>query len=827
MKVLKNNLMKITKMFLVALMIFSQTSGTIRVLAEELALTSEETKATNYEIDADLNDYTLTFKAINSEENASSYVDDQDYNVKVTSTFTYMDDTTKEEVYDKTSDDVVGEIIQGSQLKLDNTYELGKIEESYNGTYTVKIEIYEMKDGKVVEGSSPLFTKEFEVKTINSFEYGLKIDENPTNLEKVGDDISENGNITATYKVSNLEENTSLSLKLNTGNLNPSKKYILDYENILEENKTAKSVSELSLFTIELLKDKSFKDELHGNYEYTGEITLTEEDNPSNVITYSYNIIIENGNSSDNDNALSENNLGIDFYEKFAIFDGKLTEEELQSLPKVEDLLKELQAKGYNVVVKNGEEEVETGNLTTGMVIEISSESKVLDYNVVILPDTNSDALLDIKDIEAIIDRLIDFNSNELAFEEVYELMLGDIIPKEDLYRNLVMYLYKSINEEEWIDPEDYQTEITDEIQTSLENTDSLIRTGDFFDVTLNLNGLDEDYLNMIEGLIKYDKEFLKLVTVTSNYDWVGNTNLNTLGSNKLMYIGENADKDGVLLTFTFEALKETSNTTIEFTDSKYNKDFEVLEKEDLTLDLSIKRALHTNSDLASLKSNVGYFDKNFDADIMEYTLYVDSHVTNVSLDGTVADEYAKVSGFKTYNLTGDNTKISIVVTAENGNNKTYVVNVVKVYKSTNNYLSSLIIEGYDISFDKDVLEYNIKVGNDVTALDLTAIADSNSATVVIEGNEDFKEGLNVVTITVTAEDGSVKTYTINVEKEKAKSKINDVVDDEEEITDNNKVEKIVIVVLIILVVLGLLYLIFKKDEEEQNQKLKELKKNK
>ena len=802
MKVLKNNLMKITKMFLVALMIFSQTSGTIRVLAEELALTSEETKATNYEIDADLNDYTLTFKAINSEENASSYVDDQDYNVKVTSTFTYMDDTTKEEVYDKTSDDVVGEIIQGSQLKLDNTYELGKIEESYNGTYTVKIEIYEMKDGKVVEGSSPLFTKEFEVKTINSFEYGLKIDENPTNLEKVGDDISENGNITATYKVSNLEENTSLSLKLNTGNLNPSKKYILDYENILEENKTAKSVSELSLFTIELLKDKSFKDELHGNYEYTGEITLTEEDNPSNVITYSYNIIIENGNSSDNDNALSENNLGIDFYEKFAIFDGKLTEEELQSLPKVEDLLKELQAKGYNVVVKNGEEEVETGNLTTGMVIEISSESKVLDYNVVILPDTNSDALLDIKDIEAIIDRLIDFNSNELAFEEVYELMLGDIIPKEDLYRNLVMYLYKSINEEEWIDPEDYQTEITDEIQTSLENTDSLIRTGDFFDVTLNLNGLDEDYLNMIEGLIKYDKEFLKLVTVTSNYDWVGNTNLNTLGSNKLMYIGENADKDGVLLTFTFEALKETSNTTIEFTDSKYNKDFEVLEKEDLTLDLSIKRALHTNSDLASLKSNVGYFDKNFDADIMEYTLYVDSHVTNVSLDGTVADEYAKVSGFKTYNLTGDNTKISIVVTAENGNNKTYVVNVVKVYKSTNNYLSSLIIEGYDISFDKDVLEYNIKVGNDVTALDLTAIADSNSATVVIEGNEDFKEGLNVVTITVTAEDGSVKTYTINVEKEKAKSKINDVVDDEEEITDNNKVEKIVIVVLIILVVL-------------------------
>ena len=141
---------------------------------------------------------------------------------------------------------------------------------------------------------------------------------------------------------------------------------------------------------------------------------------------------------------------------------------------------------------------------------------------------------------------------------------------------------------------------------------------------------------------------------------------------------------------------------------------------------------------------------------------------------------------------------------------------VVYYYASSNNYLSSLEIDGYEIEFDKDTLEYNITVKNDVTSLDIRANAEDYRSRVEITGNEGFKEGKNTVTITVRSEDGSTREYKLVVDKEEKKQP---VVDTE---SSSNTAEKVVIIILIILVVIGLLYLIFKKDDEEVENLVKE-----
>ena len=138
------------------------------------------------------------------------------------------------------------------------------------------------------------------------------------------------------------------------------------------------------------------------------------------------------------------------------------------------------------------------------------------------------------------------------------------------------------------------------------------------------------------------------------------------------------------------------------------------------------------------------------------------------------------------------------------------VATPVTYYYSSNNYLKSLEIDGYEITFNKETNEYKITVKGDVTSLDIKAIPEDSRARVEITGNEKFKKGNNTVTITVTAEDGSTREYKITANKESEKKEALTEIEG-----NSNTAEKVVIIILIILVVLGLLYLIFKKDEQE------------
>ena len=84
---------------------------------------------------------------------------------------------------------------------------------------------------------------------------------------------------------------------------------------------------------------------------------------------------------------------------------------------------------------------------------------------------------------------------------------------------------------------------------------------------------------------------------------------------------------------------------------------------------------------------------------------------------------------------------------------------------SKDNYLKSLSVEGYDLSpsFDKETLEYTLNLDSNIESVKVIAIKSDSSASVEGDGEISLSEGSNQVTIVVTAENGSKRTYTINI----------------------------------------------------------------
>lgn len=87
---------------------------------------------------------------------------------------------------------------------------------------------------------------------------------------------------------------------------------------------------------------------------------------------------------------------------------------------------------------------------------------------------------------------------------------------------------------------------------------------------------------------------------------------------------------------------------------------------------------------------------------------------------------------------------------------------------SDDNSLSSLRVAQAELApeFDPQQLTYTVTVPYDVTRIAVTADTASPLAQKVINGTGDLTVGENVVTVTVTAEDGSVREYRITVIRE-------------------------------------------------------------
>lgn len=100
---------------------------------------------------------------------------------------------------------------------------------------------------------------------------------------------------------------------------------------------------------------------------------------------------------------------------------------------------------------------------------------------------------------------------------------------------------------------------------------------------------------------------------------------------------------------------------------------------------------------------------------------------------------------------------------------KTITINVIekKVYSSINN-LKSLTVDNYDLlpKFDSSTTNYNVIVPKGTEKVNIKAEVEDSKSSLAGIGEKSVTEGMNKFDLIVTAENGSSKTYTLNIEVE-------------------------------------------------------------
>lgn len=185
---------------------------------------------------------------------------------------------------------------------------------------------------------------------------------------------------------------------------------------------------------------------------------------------------------------------------------------------------------------------------------------------------------------------------------------------------------------------------------------------------------------------------------------------------------------------------------------------------------------LDKDSTLKGLTVNTGTLSPAFNSNNSTYTLEVSDSVNSIDVNAIPNSDKAKVEISGNTNLKTGFNAVEVTVTAEDGTKSKYIINVYKKEKQTsttvtpkkesnNNYLSSLTVDGATLSpkFNKDVVSYNVTIPYDVSKLDIKYVVEDKKSKVEILENEPLKVGeVKQVYVKVTAEDGSVRMYTIN-----------------------------------------------------------------
>ncbi|MCI9063626.1 MAG: cadherin-like beta sandwich domain-containing protein [Clostridia bacterium] len=186
----------------------------------------------------------------------------------------------------------------------------------------------------------------------------------------------------------------------------------------------------------------------------------------------------------------------------------------------------------------------------------------------------------------------------------------------------------------------------------------------------------------------------------------------------------------------------------------------------------SIKKS--SDARLKTLKVDNGKYKiaPTFNPDNTEYVVVVPTGTNQINLSGKTNSDKAQIlSGLGNIQLKNNSTEVQIVVKAEDGTLKTYTVKINKKNNinilSTDATLKHLGLEGYvpNPLFQSNVFKYTVNVPYEVTSLNIDAIPNYSGSLVTISGNNNFKVGNNLVTIKVTAENGSTNTYLIAVNR--------------------------------------------------------------
>ncbi|MZQ84635.1 hypothetical protein GQF01_21235 [Paenibacillus sp. 5J-6] len=199
---------------------------------------------------------------------------------------------------------------------------------------------------------------------------------------------------------------------------------------------------------------------------------------------------------------------------------------------------------------------------------------------------------------------------------------------------------------------------------------------------------------------------------------------------------------------------------------------------------------ISNNALLTDLKVDQGTLTPNFSASQLQYQVEVSNTVSslNMKLEKAEPSEtitvtgatYATVTGnvyiYSVSNLNVGSNTINIVVTAQDGTtNNTYSLTIERI--SDNADLSSLTLSSGALTpaFVSGQTSYTANVANGTSSLTVTGSTADSHSTMTINGTQvlngqasgmiNLTVGANTITIIVTAQDGTSKIYTINVNR--------------------------------------------------------------
>ncbi|TBN57961.1 cadherin-like beta sandwich domain-containing protein [Glaciihabitans arcticus] len=199
---------------------------------------------------------------------------------------------------------------------------------------------------------------------------------------------------------------------------------------------------------------------------------------------------------------------------------------------------------------------------------------------------------------------------------------------------------------------------------------------------------------------------------------------------------------------------------------------------------VTVTRAASSNNDLTALSISAGSLSPVFAPGTTSYVASVASAVASITVTPTVSVGTASVtvngvavtSGTQSGAIalsTGSNT-LTTVVTAQNGATKTYTITVTRAI-STDNDLASLVLSEGTLSpaFSAAQQNYATTVPFGATSLTVTPTLADAAATVQVNGvtvtsgspsdSINLNVGANLIVTSVTAQDGSPRSYTVTV----------------------------------------------------------------
>ena len=259
-------------------------------------------------------------------------------------------------------------------------------------------------------------------------------------------------------------------------------------------------------------------------------------------------------------------------------------------------------------------------------------------------------------------------------------------------------------------------------------------------------------YTATVKNSVTSTKVSAKATDTAATVEGTGNKSLN-VGKNVVNVIVTAQDGSKSIYNLTIIRQSNGSNNSSSNSNSNSNNNSKTENKKDNNTSL---KSLKINGDTIKLGDNTLSYN---------YTVLYD--VEEIEVDAKAASDKAKVKVSGAEKLKVGKNTVMITVTAEDGTEKIYLVNVTRKKKaeelSNDSKLNKLEINNYSINFEPDVYIYTVKIKKE-KQLDINYESSDENANVVINGNTDLKNG-SVITVVVTAEDGTSTSYNISVQK--------------------------------------------------------------